>query len=648
MRKILLPLLAFAGGIGLGADAIAKDTAPPEARTAFEGRVEKLPPPARAKASTLIWGAGAAVGDSDGQFANAFVQAGSFAAGDNPTSWTALSINDTDAARAPGNAYWTRSLTGRSQGGYAATAPVVSSPSQGNGVALFDSDFLDNAGVTGAFGTGSGPSPHRGALISPRIDLTGYTDTPIEISLYSRYREFAISALDVSISTDDGGTWSPAVDYRSLIASNVEGFVRINFYGVTAGVANLSQARVRLTFAGDYYYAIVDDLSVRTAVPFDLALGVIDGAGDDLRKKGDVIHVTGNRYFPVSQLGPGVRHGGFGASVRNLGAQTVELALNPRLTVAIERDVGGTWTPVYSELLALSAPIAPEGNLTDVAEFSDTSWMQAGNYRATYTVSLDGVDGDPSNDALSHFFSITPDDYASKVDLDDAAFPRATTAIFPAGTTFAAVEFGSVFYFAAAPASNLTVEAINVTYYVPATFSDANLGPNQSLVGFIYALDPSRGILDQRVLLTQVGVCLLQLTGLGTTVAPGQYGTASCAPVDPGSGNGPVILATGHYYVSLRIAPGLTGDGDTFGSDDVPWFGISSLKNYALNDSLTDVDRVTLSSPVAFTREGGQEEWYWGGFGPSRVPAIGIEFSVGSNLPEPIFDDGFEPLPAFP
>ena len=39
-------------------------------------------------------------------------------------------------------------------------------------------------------------------LISPRIDLTGYTDSALVVKFYSYYRQFS-----VSLSVDDGASW---------------------------------------------------------------------------------------------------------------------------------------------------------------------------------------------------------------------------------------------------------------------------------------------------------------------------------------------------------------------------------------------------------------------------------------------------------
>ncbi len=221
-------------------------------------------------AQTKIWGVGSGVGEADAQFSNAFVNS-TTASGYSTTQWTALTVYESGGVVTPGNAYWVRNLTGVSQGGYATGMTALASPSAANGAALFDSDFMDNGGVVGAFGTGTSPSPHKGELISPRIDLTGNTDQQLAVKFYSYYRRFDITNYTISISTDDGASWVESVDIQVLqpvaVNADVEGAVTAIFNTATQGVANLTQCRIKFTFDGDYYYAFVDDITIEDILP---------------------------------------------------------------------------------------------------------------------------------------------------------------------------------------------------------------------------------------------------------------------------------------------------------------------------------------------------------------------------------------------
>lgn len=210
-----------------------------------------------------LWGAEAGVGQNDGQFDTDFTETGD-ANSLATVGWTALSINDSGGGVTPGQAYWIRNLLGYSQGGYWGGTTPVGSPSQPNGVAIFDSDYLDNNGVPGNFGNGSSPSSHRGELISPPIDLTGHTDAYLALKLFSFYRNFQINQLSVVASVDNGVTWGTPVDYRAYQGELTDGFITVPLPAETLqGVANLTQFRFKLVFDGDYYFALVDDVTLQ-------------------------------------------------------------------------------------------------------------------------------------------------------------------------------------------------------------------------------------------------------------------------------------------------------------------------------------------------------------------------------------------------
>lgn len=161
-----------------------------------------------------LWGVGSGIEEANAEFTLPFVNSTTSNYAIN--NWTAQSISDTDGTAIPGNAYWERSSTGTSQGAYGAI--TIMSPSQSNGAALFDSDFLDNGGVPGAFGTGSSPSAHIADLVSPRIDLTGESNKSITIQFYCAWRAFDVNNFLVSFSTDNGLNWIN-FDINSILPS---------------------------------------------------------------------------------------------------------------------------------------------------------------------------------------------------------------------------------------------------------------------------------------------------------------------------------------------------------------------------------------------------------------------------------------------
>ena len=589
---------------------------------------------AQRNSQTLIWGSGG-TGAADAEFSTPFVNAPSYSAGDNVTSWTALTVNESGGTVTPGNAYWERSLLGYSQGGYWSETTPVNSPSAANGVAIFDSDFLDNGGVAGALGQGTSPSIHKGELISPRIDLTGYTDTTLSINFYSWYRDFQMSELSFSLSVDDGATWIETLDYRALTADLTQEFVSANFINATTGVANLTQCRIKFTFDGYYYFAIVDDVSISTANQYDLGIAAMDPTNrDTFAKLGDQIHLTGSRYFPISQLSSGFNHMAVGANIVNYGYGIVDLVDNPRLIVTIEKENAGTWQSVYTTTIASTTVVNPIANsstdpATNVsAVLTDFSWVETGDFRVTYTAEFDGVDGDMTNNSMSHLFSLTPDNYLSMVDKDVNGNPVANSNFFIGAGPFSSIESGSIFYFNDATAQNFTIDAINFTYYLRNGFTGL---ANQTLFMKIskVILDTNGGI-DGFI---REGTAELSLNGLGTTIPLGSYQTVSAnnilnvntyAPMGP--------LTDGHYLISVLISPGLTGGSATFDSQDVPWFGISNVKNYMRNSSLSTTNDLISSSVTITTDPVGSQNINQFGFLDGTAPAIGIETSSANTL----------------
>ena len=101
-----------------------------------------------------------------------------------PATWT----NSTApwVYRGPGT---TPGITTGSQGAYGTNSGTIASSTPTNGFIIFDSDYYDNNGVVGAFGTGMYPTPHNGELMTDAIDLSMYSDVMIRMNSY--FRTFA-------------------------------------------------------------------------------------------------------------------------------------------------------------------------------------------------------------------------------------------------------------------------------------------------------------------------------------------------------------------------------------------------------------------------------------------------------------------------
>lgn len=593
-------------------------------------------------AQTAVWGVGSGVQEAEAEFSTTFIQATTTGNYD-PNSWTALHVSQ--ASGSP-NAYWTRSLLGYSQGGFAGANPTpMPSPSQTNGVAIFDSDFLDNNGTGNAgLGTGVSPSPHRGELISPRIDLSGNTNIPLVVQFFSQYRAFAINQLSVGVSVDDGVTWTD-IDYRQLQSDSDPGLVRVLFGTATAGVANLTQCRLRFVFDNDYYYAMVDDITIETAPSYDVAMGLPNTASNLLVGNGDNVKIGGNAYNSVDNIvhANDLREWFWGGKVVNYGADNILPTANPRMYVTIDHThpITGTVTPnVYRDTMTLDTVFAnnPDGN-TYIEYLDNLNFLStngAGRYGVRYWVAHDSMDASTDNDTVEHSFVIngtgTTEHYVSKArraNADGRVF--ASRGIFPGGGAQGAFEYGSVYFFPRGTTDSICLDSLEFRYRLSNAFSGS---ASQTLLAKVYEMDASASaILNAQSLLTEIGVAQVAMTGLGTTVQPGDFGLQVVNQFfDPASGGAlPTFKDNGFYYISLTINPSLTGGAATFTANDVPQIGVDEY-NYYMNSAMTSVDSVINPSPLASTDAAGSTTWFWTGFGSDLVPSIGLYLNIKKHL----------------
>lgn len=571
------------------------------------------------QAQTKIWGAGATTGTAEGEFQNAFVDTttiGSYAL----NAWTALSIYDTDTVF-PGNAYWTRSTLGYSQGAYWNGTTPWASPSQSNGLAIFDSDYLDNAGVVAAFGTGTSPSKHKGELISPRIDLSAYIDSSLMVQFFSVYRDFEIDELSLSMSLDDGLTWSPAIDYRSLQDEMNPELVRAYFPNFTAGASNLSNCRLKFTFEGAYYFAILDDVSIEVAPDYDLAIARPKPNSPLLEERGDYIKIGNNRYLAcINLLAYDIQQWYFGLRAVNHGAKDLLPSDSARIRLQIDfRDniSGAVTTNIYNDTIFLADTLlsTAQNSIFGYDNLKDINFIFVygdGTYTATYWLEHNQMDAYGDNDTIVHSFNNTEYDplynYLSKARIqatDGNAF--ASTAIFPEEQDLLGYEYGSMYYIPRGNSDGIKIDSIDFRYYVPYNYSGDT---TSTLFVNVYQFtdnSPLDGVFNNVNELFQVGLGVINLTGLGTTTGLNQYGFARVSTFfDLATGN-PMgtLVDNGYYIVTIEQAPFLTGNNVLLDSSKQVWFGVDEY-NYAQNMALNDVNNMMPYSFITMTRDSSQ------------------------------------------
>lgn len=599
-------------------------------------------------AQTKIWGAGTNNGAAEGEFQTPFITTGT---NNNyaPNAWTALSIYDTDSI-SPGNAYWTRNTLGYSQGAYAAhpwqTPAPLPSPSQTNGVAIFDSDLLDNNAVTGALGTGTSPSRHKGALISPRIDLSAYQDSSLMVQFFSSYRSYDIDELSIAMSTDDGTTWTPSINYLTLQAPFNPGWIRTYFPSLTNGSNNLTNCRLKFTFEGEYYFAMIDDVSIEVAADYDFAIARPNPSSPQLEEQGDYIKIGNNQYFaPINLSVDDIQQWYFGLRVVNHGSK--DLLPSDSAMICLRIDFYNNHTNVanvYNDTILVTDTLLAhaQNSIFGTKNLKNINFFMLygqGTYRITYTLQHRQVDAYNDNDSAryylnnaAHLYQHTYINYLSKARLSNSTAKVLTTsAIFPARKDLTSYEYGSMYYFPRGNTNQIRIDSIDFGYFVPWDYTGDSI---VNLTAEIYQFRDTvynNGILDHLNELQHVGTGMIRLTGIGTIVPPGSYGFGRVISfVNPISGSTMHNLTNNGYYL-VTIKQELVSS-TTLDSTQHLWFGVDTYSNFAQNMALTNVSNVIPHSFVTIAIDSNQNKVInTQEHGSHTVPSIGLHLGGRSG-----------------
>lgn len=299
-----------------------------------------------------------------------------------PSTWT----NSGSSAESVWT-YETGSSTG-SKGAYT-TGVAISSPSVSNGFVMFDSDFLDNGGVRGAFGKGSAPSPHKGTLTTPSFDCTGKPAVLLSFNQYMRY----FAGVTNVIVTNSTGT-KKVYRINDKIAVNAQtartSVVDLNISEIAANDASVTVAfeydgTVGGTNKG-YYFWMIDDVVVGEPAPNDV---VLEDDGITFQGMYSTYTRIPKKHVPAEVT--------FDAETFNNTAASLS---NVKSTATITK--GGAPVGTFS-----STPINLDAFLRDTSLWTapTTSLADTGAYTIDITASSDGVDGKPANNTINHVYT---------------------------------------------------------------------------------------------------------------------------------------------------------------------------------------------------------------------------------------------------
>ncbi len=323
-----------------------------------------------------------------------------------PTTWMNYGTADSNGNIVPNvNAKWeyrgtttTPSNATGSRGGYAGPASTgqlpIQSATAANGFVVFDSDFLDNAGIAGNFcGTGAlACSPHVANLETGVINLVGHPTVDLLFTQY--YRRFAgpgnvqtVPATYLDFSTDGGVTWTGNVALNAGIAVN-SATARNSAIAVSIGqyVGNQANVKIRFRFDGDYYFWQMDDIKIISTPKNRLTFTV----GSDGSPAQDIVYGANQESARMGRMTlKQVRPIAFDANCFNSGqnAQT-----NVKLQMKIFNATTGAMVQTINSPTIASLASGDTATWNQLNTYT-TSWTPSavGRYDFTYNLVSDSV-----------------------------------------------------------------------------------------------------------------------------------------------------------------------------------------------------------------------------------------------------------------
>ncbi len=279
------------------------------------------------------------------------------------------------------------------RGAYNSTQPTIASPTQCNGAMVFDSDYYDNLGTAGAFGSGPCPSDGNifceGMLMSPVIDVAASNPSGLILQWHQAIRHFN-SLYFLLLSTDGGVTWQDTIQINEEFATNGPHNLDDVQNIPLCGYNDATDFRFAFLYLGYYYYWAIDDVVL------------INEGNADVRANETWYAIAPNYRTPMTQ----VTEVPFMIDVENLGNKDVE---NVAVNVSILNTT--TLTEVYSDQLDYGT--VPGCFLDENRVFPNTFDIpeELAGYRGTYTVTADN-DEVMTNNEQTFDFEVTEDVFA--------------------------------------------------------------------------------------------------------------------------------------------------------------------------------------------------------------------------------------------
>lgn len=276
---------------------------------------------------------------------------------------------------------------------------VIDSETRANGSVVINTLYHNSLGDP-AYSPGAPPYPqYVSELVSPAIDVSA-ADRALSLELtelmaFLNTPGDAPNGLKTSfqVSTDDGATWSDAVDLNPTLPTNTIFNGDISVPIPTAYVGDAESIRIKFTWATDFWYWVIDDISIVERVSYEM------------QANSNFFGIGSNAFTPISQADDMY----FMSDIQNNGGLTAE---NVTLNLTVVDEAGAE---VYNEDKPYG-DIVPD-SLAENDFFSDpltADLLANGVYTGTYTLRHDSLDSNPLNDTLRFQFAMTDSLFAKE------------------------------------------------------------------------------------------------------------------------------------------------------------------------------------------------------------------------------------------
>ncbi|NJN78928.1 MAG: T9SS type A sorting domain-containing protein [Saprospiraceae bacterium] len=359
-----------------------------------------------------------------------------FGGGAIPATWT--NVDATNQV----TTLWQYSTAGPYFGGQ----PAFASPTAANGFVIFNSDA---AGPVN-------PS-HDLRLTTNVINVTGNAMVVAKFSnQYAYYSTGGVSIPELGVSTDGGVTFTYFPILATIAQNDLSIAETVEEVDITAAVAaNPANVQLQFRWRGNYEYTWrIDDIIVQD--------GFTPLPADNIAIANDFYAIASSYQMPVDQV-DSIR---FLADIANIGSN---VQTNVTMTVTVVKDSDNSTVYTDSHNYGTLQP----GDTVENYLFTQTYYPPATpeSYTATYTLSSDATDVEPSNNTATFAFEII-DNIFSKVATPTTSIAPSASNSWTAGTHYYAYKGTEI--------SGLDTTA---RYATAITFGISNATGAQSIAG---------------------------------------------------------------------------------------------------------------------------------------------------------------------